>query len=190
MVNTGLRGTSVQCGATNWASSGKGTWLLTAGHQSCARTSANQHRATRNLRGLVMPSGTVWVVSVPWGNVHMSGSRDVARAGGWSRDLFWRNDFSEGVLWALLIRFLREDEGVLSQSLLLGCQHSHRYLENLSPALAVQRRVSAVHTSAQLCAPVMLCLFNFLNSCFVLFYPNRLQQQWLKNSMQKAWTLR
>lgn len=151
MVNTGLRGTSVQCGATNWASSGKGTWLLTAGHQSCARTSANRHRATRNLRGLVMPSGTVWVVSVSWGNVHMSGSRDVARAGGWSRDLFWRNDFSEGVLWALLIRFLREDEGVLSQSLLLGCHHSHRYLENLSPAFRLSKEESLQCTHLSSC---------------------------------------
>lgn len=151
MVNIGLRGTSVQCGATDWASSGKGTWLLTAGHQSCARTSANRHRATRNLRGLVMPSGTVWVVSVPWGNVHMSGSRDVARAGGWSRDLFWRNDFSEGVLWALLIRFLREDEGVLSQSLLLGCHHSHRYLENLSPAFRLSKEESLQCTHLSSC---------------------------------------
>lgn len=158
MVNADLRGTSVQCGATNWAGLGKGTWLFwlqdIRAVQGLLLTITGQQGSSEGLWYL-QELCVLWMYPGEACIGNTSSSRDVARAGWWSRDLFLRNDLSRGVLRAPLVRFLGEVEGVLSQSLLRGCHHSHRYLKNLSPALAVRQ-----HSSLQ-CAHLPSCVLQW-----------------------------
>lgn len=167
--------------------------------------SSNGYRVARSL--CIALGNSVHFEHIPWGSAHWNREHAAGmwHVPGWrSRDLFLRNDFRGGVFWALLVRFLRETEGVVTESLLLGCRYSHRHLKNFRPALDVPQHPSPLgcwweHAvpccwagSAHICPAVCSRLFYLLNSCFVLFlfYFNRLQQQWLKNSVQEAWTLR